>query len=119
MSYRTPLEEIEESLSQTGGFTVWPWDFKLYGGRGYAVGGQGYLSRIPIGCINSDVLESLLLAYRALTSDSLFIGGWLEDGLVHIEQVRIYMSQRKAIEIAKLKGERFIYDFERKESIEV
>ena len=110
---------IEESLTKTGGFTVWPWDFAPYHGKGYAVGGQGYLSRIPIECINPDVLESLLLAYRALNSDSLFIGGWLEDGLVHIEQVRIYTSQRKAMDIAKLKGERFIYDFEKGVSIRV
>jgi len=112
-------------LLQNGeGFSVRPVGIdKLhtYNGGGYAVGGAQDFKPFEIDNESLSFIhfEKVMngLVCSALDRDTQVIGGWVDEGRVYIELSDIVQSKYVAVELAKMRKEKAIYDFANSKSI--
>ena len=89
-------------------------DQKTFQGRGYAVGGTEVPSLYVVNdslSFNQFSAAMQNMASQMLDADTQVIGGWVDDGMVFIEVSDVVRSKYVALELAKHRNERAIYDF--------
>ena len=110
-------------LIQSGeGFSVRPDGYLTYAGDGYAVGGahwRVFTMANEILSFNVFKREMERLSENSIDASQV-IGGWVDDdGIVYLEVSDVIKSKHVAIELAKARGEKAIYDFANAKSIDV
>ena len=112
-------------LLQSGeGFSVRPVgpdNLRTYSDGGYAVGGAQDFKAFEIdneslSFIHFDKVMNGLVC-SALDRGTQVIGGWVDEGRVYIELSDILQSKYVAVELAKARKEKAIYDFANGKSI--
>jgi len=111
-------------VQESEGFSVRA-DLLTYAGEGYAVGGS-----VPSGvfkCKNDDLSfrtfnREMNRLQSVMTEVTQVIGAWVdvvEDpaGVAYLELSDVVKSKQVALELAKARGEKAIYDFHKQESI--
>ena len=111
-------------LIQSGeGFSVKPCGLTTYNGNGYAVGGSADCKLFK--CANESLsFIAFKQEFEKLQASSYdihqVIGGWVDDhGFVYLELSDVIRSHYVAMELAKARNEKAIYDFANAKSIEV
>jgi len=110
------------------GFSVLPDTLVSYPFGGYAVGGGDY------DCIHGQFIENLSwntfqdclndmiheCELASLSGRDVVIGGWVkEDGWCVLEISEVYTSMTEAVDVAMLRGEESIWDFDKKREIKL
>ena len=112
-------------LLQSGeGFSVRPVgpdSLRTYTGDGYAVGGAEDFKPFEtdnesLSFIHFDKVMNGLVT-SALDRGTQVIGGWVDEGRVYLELSDIVRSKSVALELAKVRKEKAIYDFANAKSI--
>jgi len=111
-------------LVQEGeGFSVCA-DLLTYGGGGYAVGGS--VPAVGVYKYKNDELsfnrfkETMVNLQRVSTDVTQVIGAWVDaDGIAYLEISDVVLSKQVALELARARGEKAVYDFANSESIYV
>ena len=95
-------------------------DQRTFQGRGYAVGG----TEVPSLVVENDSLSfnqfsaaMTNMASKMLDPDTQVIGGWVDAGMAFIEVSDVVRSKCVALELAKHRNERAIYDFNTKSEV--
>ena len=109
-------------LLQSGeGFSVRPEGLRTYTGGGYAVGGAQDFKAFEIDNESLSFIhfEKVMngLVSSSLDRDTQVIGGWVDEGRVYLELSDIVLSNYVAVELAKMRKEKAIYDFANSKSI--
>ena len=88
---------------------------------GYAVGIGIGITFDGVSNINPHKLSSFIKENEELIKDGFFIGGWIDyvDNKVYFDIVDIIFNHNDAVDLAKLKGEKCIYDIENNNIIDV
>ena len=107
------------ALQDGEGFSVTT-DQKTFTGRGYAVGGTEVPSLVVENdslSFNKFCLAMTSMASEMLDHDTQVIGGWVDAGMAFIEVSDVVRSKYVALELAKHRNERAIYDFNTKSEV--
>ena len=113
-------------VQESEGFSVKADSLLTYNGSGYAVGGA-----VPaVGvykCMNDDLSfrtfnREINRLQSVVTDPTQVIGAWVDDvedpkGVAYLELSDVVRSKQVAIELARARGEKAIYDFENSETI--
>ncbi len=113
-------------VQESEGFSVRGEDLLTYAGEGYAVGGA-----VPaVGvfkCLNDDLSfrifnREMNRLQSVVTEPTQVIGAWVDvvddpKGVAYLEISDVVKSKQVAIELARYRGEKAIYDFANSESI--
>ena len=111
-------------VQESEGFSVKADSLLTYSGDGYAVGGSNPLAVYK--CMNDDlsfrIFNREINRLQACSSPEQVIGAWVDvvedpNGVVYIEISDVVRSKQVALELAKARGEKAIYDFANSESI--
>ena len=114
-------------VQESEGFSVKS-DLFTYGGDGYAVGGS-----VPaVGvykCLNNELSfrifnREIKNFQSVMTEPTQVIGAWVDDvedprGIAYIEISDVVRSKQLALELARYRGEKAIYDFAKQETLYV
>ena len=114
-------------VQESEGFSVRA-DLFTYGGDGYAVGGS-----VPaVGvykCLNNELSfrifnREIKNFQSVMTEPTQVIGAWVDDvedprGIAYIEISDVVRSKQLALELARYRGEKAIYDFAKQETLYV
>ena len=100
---------------------VGPDSLRTYTGDGYAVGGAEDFKPFEtdnesLSFIRFDKIMNGLVT-SALDRGTQVIGGWVDEGRVYLELSDIVRSKSVALELAKVRKEKAIYDFANAKSI--
>ena len=115
------IESLYFLVQKGDGFSVRPDGYLKYAGDGYAVGGAHWkVFTMANEILSFNVFKSQMERLSANSIDSSqVIGGWVDEGIVYLEVSDIIKSKSVALELAKARGEKAIYDFANAKSIDV
>lgn len=110
------LQKIYLTLQGGEGFSVNS-DFSVYTGGGYAVGGYSHVFKSYNETISYIVFKRIMdeFAEMLISQDekNVVIGGWVDDdGMTYVEVSNIMHDLQIAIDLAKVRGELAIFDFD-------
>ena len=111
-------------VQESEGFSVRGNDLLTYAAKeGYAVGGAEPAVGV-FKCMNDDLSfrvfnREMNRLQSVVTDPNQVIGAWVDDpkGVVYLELSDVVKSKKIAMELAKARGEKAIYDFAKSESI--
>ena len=122
------IQELYFKVQNGEGFSVLPESLTPYPFGGYAVGGGDYDSVHGQFIENlswntfQDVMNGMMwdCEQAALAGKDVVIGGWVrEDGWCVLEISDVYVSMTQAIDVAMLRHEEAIWDFNEKREIKM
>lgn len=110
------LQKIYLTLQEGEGFSVNS-NFTSYIGGGYAVGGYSHVFKSYNETISYIVFKRIMdeFAEMLISQDekNVVIGGWVDDdGMTYVEVSNIVYDLQIAIDLAKVRGELAIFDFD-------
>ena len=122
------IQELYFKVQNREGFSLHPESLTAYPFGGYAVGGGDYdsthgqfienLSWNTFQDVMSDMMNECEMAH--MMGKDVVIGGWVrEDGWCVLEISDVYVSMTKAIDVAMLREEEAIWDFNEKREIKM
>tara|TARA_X000001382_G_scaffold78603_2_gene55130 strand:+ start:260 stop:619 length:360 start_codon:yes stop_codon:yes gene_type:complete len=115
------IQSLYHLLQSGEGFSVRPQGLLTFSGKGYAVGGAQDFKVHEVD--NEDLsfikFEKLMngLVSSSFDPHTQVVGGWVDEGRVYLELSDIVQSKYVAMELAKARREKAIYDFANGKSI--
>lgn len=115
-------QDIYSYVVENGGATIDPVLLQLFEGKGYAVSLKGYESRVHESVFTPEVFFWLLSEYTTHAKyKGAFVGIWYDSDTGHyvLDLSVVYGDKETAMAVAKLNGQKAIWDFGTSEAIYV
>lgn len=125
---KTSVLALRDELGKSGGFTAKLTDYgfsPIHPETGYAVSLRNCETRVSRFVLNDELFAAIVDAYRLVIRTDLlanaiaYFGAWKENEYITFDVSRIYEDLDSAMYAAKVHGQRAIYDFAAKKSINV